>query len=107
MGDEDPKGAYNRAPLFKCENYAYWKENMYVHLMSVDKNIWVETIDGPFIPKNEVDNVINLPKYWTDDETNKALYDLTVENILICALSAKLYYFISYHKNAQTVWNAL
>lgn len=41
MGDYNPNGSYNRAPIFKGENYAYWKENMYVCLQSDDKNIWI------------------------------------------------------------------
>lgn len=39
MGDDDPKGTYSRAPYFKGENYDYWKEKIYVHLKSFDKNI--------------------------------------------------------------------
>lgn len=39
MTDDDGLiGAYNRALVFKDENYAYWKENMNVHLLSVKKN---------------------------------------------------------------------
>lgn len=38
MGEDDPKGLHKRATLFKGENYAYWKENIYVNLMSIDKN---------------------------------------------------------------------
>lgn len=56
MRCDDPKGAYNREPIFKGENYAYWEENMYVHLLSVDKNICVPVADRPFIPRSKVDN---------------------------------------------------
>lgn len=35
--DDNPKGAYNRGPIFKGENYDYKKENMYVHLLSFEK----------------------------------------------------------------------
>lgn len=34
---------------------------MYVHLISIDNNIWVAITDGPFIPKKEVDSGIKLP----------------------------------------------
>lgn len=44
---------------------------MYVHLPSVDKNLWVAVTDGPFIPKGN-DEVIKHPKNWTNDETKKA-----------------------------------
>lgn len=39
--------------------------------MSVDKNLWVIIIDGNFILKSEVDNVVKLPKDWIDDKTKK------------------------------------
>lgn len=42
MANEDgPKGAYNRARVFKSENYVYWKQNMYVNLLPFNKNLWV------------------------------------------------------------------
>lgn len=101
------KGAYNRVSHFKGKNYVFWKENMCIHLMWVDKYLWVTTSDKPFFPGNEVDNFVKLPKDWTDDETKKALYDLKARNILIFELSAKVYYSISHHKSAQTMWNSL
>lgn len=58
--DDDPNWAYNRAPVFKGGNHAYWKENMYVHLLSVDKNLWVIVTDGHFIPKDFDDTVKHL-----------------------------------------------
>lgn len=61
MGDEHLKGAYNKAPIFKGDNYAYWKENMYIHLLSDDKNVWVKVTNGSFTPRNEVDNAIKHP----------------------------------------------
>lgn len=38
MDNNDSKGAYSRSPIFKGGSYAYWKNNMYVHLMSVEKH---------------------------------------------------------------------
>lgn len=57
MGKEDLKGVYNRAPIFTIENYAYWKYFMYVHLIYVDKLLWVVIEEGPFIPKSIVDGI--------------------------------------------------
>lgn len=65
---------------------------------------WVEIIDILFIPKNEVDGSIKLPKDCSDDETKKASYDLK-ENILISVLSSKVYYFIPDNKSSQVMWN--
>lgn len=42
---------------------------MYVHLLSVEKILWVAVSNGPFIPRKEDDNSINHPKDWTGDET--------------------------------------
>lgn len=104
--NDDPKGAYNRAPIFRVENYTYWKENMYVHLLSVDKNLWCVVTKGPFISKGD-DDVVKHPKDWTNDETKKASYDLNARNILVFALIAKLLYSISHHTSTKGMWYAL
>lgn len=74
-GDDGPKGAYNRTPIFKSENYTYCKANMYVHLLLVKKNIWCAVTDEPYIPKDSYD-VVKHPKDWMDDDTKKGSYDL-------------------------------
>lgn len=81
MGDDDPNGAYNRTLVFKGVKYVYWKENIYVHLISVYKIQCVEVTDEPFIPKGDGD-IIKDPKDFTIDETKKASYELKVGNIL-------------------------
>lgn len=104
--DDNPNGAYNRAPIFKGENYTYWKVNMYVHLLSVDKNLWYVITEGPFIPKGKQDIVKHL-KDWNDAGTKKASYDLKARNILISTLSSKVFYSISNHTSAKGMWGAL
>lgn len=66
-------------------------------------------IDGPFIPKGEVNGVLTekLPNNWLDEEPKKAFYDLKERNIFIIMLSVKVYYSISHHKSAISIWNAL
>lgn len=49
----EPKGAYNRAPIFIGENYGYWKACMHIHMNSVDKGVWDVITNGP--------NQIQLP----------------------------------------------
>lgn len=66
MGNDDLKGTYSRVLIFKGENYAYWKKNMYVPLMCVCKMLWVAITDKTFIPKNKFDGAIKLPKSWSD-----------------------------------------
>lgn len=61
MGDDDPKGAYNRAHIFKGENYAYWKENMYIHLLSFDKNLWVVVTDD-FLSQKATMTLLNTQR---------------------------------------------
>lgn len=65
---------------------------MYVHLISVDKILWVSIEEGPFVPKSIVDGglVKEASKDWNDEETNKAYYDLKVNNILISPLTSNL-----------------
>jgi len=65
MATKEPKGAYNRAPIFDRENYDYWKECMSVHIQSVDMDVWEAVVNGQFQPKIEADNdcvVLDKPK---------------------------------------------
>lgn len=56
--DDDPKGVYNKAPVFKGE---HTKVYMYVHLLSVDTNLWCVITKGPFIPEGN-DDIVKHPK---------------------------------------------
>lgn len=58
--DDNPKRVYNRTPVFKDGNYTYWKENIYVHLLSLDKNLLVAVIEGYFIPKGDGSDLVWL-----------------------------------------------
>lgn len=100
--DDVPKGMYNRAPIFKGKNYTYWKSNMYVHLLSIDKNRWCVVTEGLFILKGN-DDVVKHPKDWDAYETKKTLYDLKARNILISTLSTKVFYSISHHTSAKGI----
>ena len=44
----EPKGAYNRAPIFNGENYGYWNDCMRVHINLIDMNVWTAIQNGPF-----------------------------------------------------------
>ena len=93
MGNDDLKGAYSSALIFKGENYAYWKDNMYVPLMSIDIIIWVTIFERPCILKSEVTGVFTkkLSKDLLDEEIKKISYDLKARNIFLYALSPKAY----------------
>lgn len=103
--DDDSKGAYNRTSIFKGKNYTYWKLIMYVHLLSIDKNLWCIVTEGPFIPKGA--DVVKHPKDWDDAEIKKDSYDLKPRNILISALNDKLLYSVSHHTSVIGIWVAL
>lgn len=76
---------------------------MYVHLISIEKYLWVAITQEPFIPNNKANNYVKLPKDWIEEETKKASYDLKLRNIIITISSAKVYYSILHHKSAQTM----
>jgi len=46
MERKEPKGAYNRAPIFYGENYDYKKEYMSIHNQSVDMDMWMSSLTG-------------------------------------------------------------
>ena len=43
----EPKGAYNRAPIFTGENYDYQKAFIRIHINPYDKGVWDAIINGP------------------------------------------------------------
>ena len=51
MASKEPKGAYNRAPIFDGENYDYWKECMSVHIQSLNMDVWEAVVNGQFQPQ--------------------------------------------------------
>ena len=64
----EPKGAYNRAPVFNGENYSYWKDCMRVHINSIDRKIWNFILNGPIeiTMINENDELVPKPEaQWT------------------------------------------
>lgn len=54
MAQIDQKGGYNRAPIFIGENYAYLKDCMYIHLMSIDIQYWLAIKGEPFFLKSSL-----------------------------------------------------
>lgn len=79
MGKGDLKWVPNRSPIFKGENYVYWKEYVFVHLISVNKVFWVANKNKHFVPTSIIDGIeINKPQYWNDEETKQVSYDLKV-----------------------------
>lgn len=79
---------------------------MYVHLLLVGKNMWYVVTQGPLTPKDD-DEVVKHPKYWNDGETKKASYDLKARNMLIYALSTKVFYSTLHHTSAKGMWASL
>jgi hypothetical protein len=112
MASKEPKGAYNRAPIFDGENYDYWKECMSVHIQSVDMDVWDAIVNGRFQPQIAADGdngvVLDKPKAdWNDDDKKKVQYDLKALNILISSLGVNEYHSVSHCKTSKDMWDAL
>lgn len=58
----EPKGAYDRAPIFNGKNHGYWKDCIHVHINSINGEVWNATQSGHFqITMTGVDGVV-IPK---------------------------------------------
>jgi len=88
MARKEPKGDYNRAPIFDRENYDYWKECMIIHIQSVDMDVYDAMPNGRFQPQVLANGVAqDKPKTdWNNDDKKKVQYDLKAQNILISSL---------------------
>lgn len=109
MGKDGPKGAYNKALIFVGENYMCWKDCMYMHLIFIDRLLWVVIYDNPFISKSTVYDIFVKKDHnnQIDEETYKTSYNLETSNILIFALKENVYFSISHCKTAKIIWVAL
>ena len=68
--DSEPKGAYNKVPVFNGEDYGLWEDCMCLHINSIDKNVWNSIQNGPFkITMTNVDGVV-VPKPKAQSNAN-------------------------------------
>ena len=112
MASKEPKGAYNRAPIFDGEIYDYWKECMSVRIQSVDMHVWEAVVNGRFQPQIATDDdngvVLDKPKAdWSDDDKKKVQNNLKARNILISSLRVNEYHSVSHCKTSKDMWDAL
>jgi len=109
MASKEPKGAYNRAPIFDGENYDYWKECMTVYIHSVDMDVWDAVANGQFQSQVVANGVAqDKPKAdWSDDDKKKVQYDLKARNILISSLGVNEFHSVSHCKTSKDMWDAL
>ncbi|PNX80237.1 phytoalexin-deficient 4-2 protein [Trifolium pratense] len=109
MARNDPKGAYNSAPVFTGENYEFWKECMSVHIMSIDMEVWKAVTNGIHQPTHIVNGVLlaKLENDWNEDDQKKVQYDFKARNILISSIGVNEFYAISHCKTAKEMWDAL
>lgn len=106
------EGCVQQRPIFKRENYEYWKEFIYVYLMSVNKILLLLSRTRAFlyIILKSIDDCILVeksPKDLTDDETKQEFQYLKFRNTLIYTLNIDVYFSILYSKTSQKMWNAL
>ena len=108
--DNDPKGAYNRAPIFTSENYSYWKGCMRIHINSVDRKVWKVIQDGPMdITMTNVNGVV-VPKpeaQWNEEDEKMYSYDWKARNMIIAALGVDEYYRVSHCTTTKAMWDSL
>ena len=106
----DPKGAYNRAPIFSGENYSYWKDCMRIHINSIDRKVWKVIQDGPMeITMTNADGFV-IPKpeaQWNEEDEKKYSYDWKARNMIIAALGVDEYYRVSHCTSAKAMWDSL
>jgi len=93
MAEKLPFGegaSINRPPLFCGLNYQFWKVRMKIFVECLDRGIWDEFENGPFIPKFENDGVfVEKPwSQWTDAENKIAKFDCIAKNIITYALNS-------------------
>jgi len=82
---------------------------MQILLESVDRGIWDDVLNGPFVPFNIVNEVQEAKPFaqWTDDENRRAQYDVKAINIISSSLTLDEFYRISVYTSAREMWEIL
>ncbi|XP_068483372.1 uncharacterized protein [Phaseolus vulgaris] len=82
---------------------------MKIFVESIDRRIWDAIENGPFIPKDEKDNVSTVKPWsqWTESESKKAKFDCIAKNIITSALNSDEFFRVSQCASAKEIWNIL
>src|ERR1044072_6046519 len=108
--ENDPKGAYKRAPIFTGENYSYWKDCLWVHINFVGRKIWKVIENGHITITMIYKDGATIPKleaHWEADDEKNYSYDWKAKNILISSLGVGEYFKVSHCATAKAMWDAL
>jgi hypothetical protein len=97
MANKEPKGAYNRAPIFEGENYDYWKECLSIHIQSVDMDVWDAVANRRFQPQVFADGVAQDKSKadWSDDDKKRSdTMNIIFSSPLLVLISIILYLLV-------------
>ncbi|RDX84335.1 hypothetical protein CR513_34632, partial [Mucuna pruriens] len=72
----------NRPPLFKVQNYNYWKQRMVAFFDACHIDMWDVVENGEYIPTNKVGTKIPRSS-WNDDKKTMFLFNSKARNFLM------------------------
>ncbi|VFQ59816.1 unnamed protein product [Cuscuta campestris] len=91
----------HRPPFFNAQNYSYWKMRMEYFIQSIDFDLWLNVLHGPFVPS--IGNLAGL----SPEDKRKLSMNAKAINILHCSLGPDEFARVSTCKTAKEVWDLL
>ncbi|KAK2380399.1 hypothetical protein QL285_068099 [Trifolium repens] len=100
-------GSSNRPPLFKGDDYYYWKDKMELFLRSQDNNMWSVIEIGEYTPLKDATTDAKPRAEWTTTEADRVLLNTKAKLFIKCALCREEYDRITECKTAKEMWETL
>ena len=112
MAEKLPFGegaSINMSPLFCGVNYQFWKVRMKIFLESINRRIWDNIENNPFIAKVENNNVfIETPwSQWIKSESKRAQFDCIAKHIITSALNSDEFFKVLKCVSTMNMWDIL
>ncbi|XP_059627686.1 uncharacterized protein LOC132270528 [Cornus florida] len=98
-----------RPPWFDGINYGYWKNRMIDFLQSVDYQIWLVIVNGPFVPMKGfgAERVPKTKAEWNTEDYKLISLNAKAKVNLNCAISLSEYNRVSTCTTAKEIWDKL
>ncbi|RDX99450.1 hypothetical protein CR513_17501, partial [Mucuna pruriens] len=103
---ENKRHVVNTPPLFKVQNYDYWKQRMIAFFDACHIDMWDIVENGQYIPTDK--DEAEIPRSsWNDQQKTTYLLNSKARNFLMCAFTEAKYEKVHSYKSSKEIWDTL
>ncbi|RDX64834.1 hypothetical protein CR513_56560, partial [Mucuna pruriens] len=94
----------NKPPMFKGQNYDYWKQRMMTFFDSCHIDMWDIVENDNYIPTNK--EGAEIPRsLWNKEQKTRYLLNSKARNFLMCTLTESEYEKVHNCKSSKEIWD--